>query len=282
MKSRLLLIFSLPFILLGQYDAQPHKKIVLIDMNASFDNQFAYYKEVKSSEDRILLPDHTLYFSYFLLKNQHIETFKGEIIDLMKNHGYFYTFNDTIIQNRFYYINQLVYENNLQNWMIEQSLIYHPQWIQNNYFSYSVSNVIKQLKNKSEVINNNELINPNSWNQHFELIVKIVEIAKMNNNTLPNQLDLGISMGELDLLIEKALAFPSKINITWEFILPYIDKAYFEGKIGSNLYQIYDIYLYNHSGSQYYGFIPNAPYIEEYTLFKRKEKYDFVRENVNR
>lgn len=257
---------------------------LLYDTTASYETIKKQYQEINSISEKLIAPSTRLHFSFLCLKNNDIETFKKIIPVLIEKEGFFYSYKDTLPINRFFFINNLIYENGLQNWMISQSANLYPIWIKNNYFQFTSSLELIRLFTEAKKIDLNILTNSRAWNQSFDLLIELQLICKSNNNTLPNEFDYGISGREkyIFTIIENCLFFDQYAKLSWEFILPYIDNAYFEGKIGTNYYALYDYALYRHSGMQYYGFIENAPFIDEFNLFKRAKKYDFVQKNIEK
>ncbi|MBS1941498.1 MAG: hypothetical protein JST38_11560 [Bacteroidetes bacterium] len=85
-------------------------------------------------------------------------------------------------------------------------------------------------------------------------------IALAHEYGLPNDFDdLWNTSGLVELVLFHCGKNPHGFQQRWDAIMPYLNKAYAAGKIGSEYLRIYDTTLYMNAGVQYYGTLENAP-----------------------
>lgn len=92
---------------------------------------------------------------------------------------------------------------------------------------------------------------------------------------LPNHFDHGLNTYYVWQICFFHNMYPDKIDEVWNQMLPFIEQAYFAGKIGDGLFRLYDFQLNQLFGYQYYGFIADVPVKDEAHLQDRKHKYGF-------
>ncbi|MCB9448533.1 MAG: hypothetical protein H6585_09345 [Flavobacteriales bacterium] len=110
-------------------------------------------------------------------------------------------------------------------------------------------------------------------NNDFENLLEIVRLCKMNNNELPTGYDFAIdTYSKIQMILWHNLKSKNNFQRAWEQLFPYLEKAYFDGKISNSFLYAYDKLSYVHFGYQYYGTI-SAPVKDEATLKERQQDY---------
>ena len=244
------------------------------------DNYFKAKKKLIQTERKYILdPALKLLFLSYSLENQDVFYFKKSIKSLMKNNGY--------TNDKGYFLGQYIENEEISEWLVKKSKKLNVVWIKNNYDAFKVKLVIDNLHTKDQMrgsfyyLNKSDTACGKSAKKELQKIdyanfTRIIKLAQSNEGILPNHIDHGIGT----FYIWQGVLFHNltrdKIEENWKLILPYIEKTYFEGKIGDNLFRLYDQLLYSYFGYQYYGFEKNAPVKDEEHLEDRKLKYRFI------
>jgi len=222
------------------------------------------------------------------LRFDDISFFKKRIKGLIKNSGFQFDRSDTLAEN-LYGHNLLFYDKQVISWLIDLSEKHFPKWRKKNPEAYKIRREIEILIIKDQYIRSN--FGPSNfadstcdnyekfWNTvgkaDFQNLAELTTLF-IRNNGIPNHFDHGTStIYLLGLIIWHNLKNPNNINNAWSIILPWVDKAYFEGKIGYDLYASYDKWLVEHTGYQYYGFEGDTPILDSENFENRKKKYNF-------
>lgn len=225
-------------------------------------------------------PTIDLLFLESSLRHNDIDYFKLAMPNLVKNHGYKFNRTDTLryLQNDF---NDLVYEKGLCDWLIQLCDELYPEWIKKNPSQYELKirieklRIIDQTRADYYLLYDSCSLAPEFLKRlDYEIFAKLLMICKENGNRVPNTYDLGFDCG-WSLILLHNLREENMFEI-WNLILPYIENAYFEHKIGDGLFKLFDELLQRQRGYQYYGFIEAVPIYDEENLMKRKSKYNFL------
>ena len=240
--------------------------------------------------DRIYRIDPQERFLFIIesLKNEDVKYFKANIKRLIKENGYHYFAADTFPEN-LSTINHLFLEKKIFPWLIRTSERNYPKWAKRNYESIFISKKVDELVTIDQVdyyLSPKDLIEGlsekglNKYKTYVEEQdlenIRALTMICIRNNGIPNHFENGAGIFyKLQLIVWHNLKTENNREQTWKFILPWVDKAYFEGKIDYSLYEAYDYWLHQHTGFQYYGFIPNAPVQDSIKFKDIKEKYNF-------
>ena len=174
------------------------------------------------------------------LKQDDISFFKKDIKEIMKNSGFNYSKRDTVEVYRSSF-DDLIVAKGLSEWIIKTSNKLYLKWIKKNPVGFYVHNYADYLITVD-------------YNEHYKTlcIEYMAELATFCNalGGLPNNIDHGVDiLYKWDIVFMHALKNSvESLNYTWNVFQHHIDKAYFEGKIGANLYQMYDLFLYQYTG----------------------------------
>ena len=225
-------------------------------------------------------PTIELLFLEHSLRHDDIDFFKSSIPDLIINHGYKFYRVDTLryLQNDF---NDLVYDKGLSNWLLKSCDELYPEWIKNHPVQHELKirieklRIIDQTRIDYYILYDSCKLAPGYLKRlDYDIFAQLLMICKENNNRVPNAYDLGFDSG-WSLILVHNLREENMFEI-WNLILPYIEKAYFDKKIGDGLFRLFDDLLQRQRGYQYYGFLEGVPIYDEENLLKRKAKYKFL------
>jgi hypothetical protein len=233
-------------------------------------------------------PAEKLLFLKYSLENNDIRYFKSSMKKLIKNNGYNYAIEDSKFKQRNFNFIELIRLKEVESWLIKKSEKYYPIWIKNHQHAFSIKLKIDQLIVKDQMrgyfcriydqdstVGADKMLAEIDYSNFRELLILADE-----NGILPNHIDHGIgtyySWQGILLHNLKTVSGKDYFLKIWEEILPYIEKTYFSGKIGYDLFQLYDQFLAQNYGYQYYGFEKNVPVFDLEHLEDRKIKYGFL------
>ena len=90
------------------------------------------------------------------------------------------------------------------------------------------------------------------------LVYTVHGLCKRNNEVWLNHYDNGLEIGAVNLVLLHALKDPKLILRTWSFLSPFIERAFMQGKIDSGNLYMYDYWLNEHFGYQYYKLLDDT------------------------
>jgi hypothetical protein len=280
-KSLLLLIFfTLSFFQLQSQNLS--YKLYWDSINPLIEKDYLEAKEkfIELKKEVQFDPTIELLFLESALKNEDIKFFKSAMPDLVRNHGYKFYRTDTLryLENDF---NDLVYEKGLCEWIIKLCDKLYPVWVKKNPSKFELKirleklRIIDQTRADYYILYDSCKLTPDFLKRlDYEIFAQLLMICKENNNCVPNANDLGFESG-WSLILVHNLREENMFEI-WNLILPYIEKAYFDKKIGDGLFRLFDDLLYRQKGFQYYGFLEGVPVYDEEKLLFRKSQYNFL------
>lgn len=233
-------------------------------------------------------PAEKLLFLNYSLENNDIRYYKTSVKDLMKNHGYSFSKYDFKIKTRNYELLELLKKHQLENWMYRQSEKLYPLWIKNHPHAFEIRKKIEELVIKDQMrgyfckisrIDSTCGAGKILADIDYKNFIDVLHLAD-ENGILPNHIDHGVGtyyawQGILFHNLNTVQGNDYFLKI-WSEILPYIEKTYFAGKIGYDLFQLYDQFLSRTYGYQYYGFEKGVPVKDAEHLEERKKKYGFL------
>lgn len=286
-----IVLLATVFITLNSFSQNLSYKIIFDSINPLLEK--GNYKEAKalwiSTESKYKIdPQQEYLFICESLINDDITFFKERILKLMEKAGVSFTPGDSLPQNLNGY-NTIFYDKGVMKWLIEKSTEIYPKWIAENPEAYQIRCEIEFLVLKDQYIRSN--FAPSDFadsacvneDKYWETVgradfMNMAELTTLciQNEGIPNHFDHGTkSFYFMGIIIWHNLKNPTNRENAWNMIVPWLDKAYFEGKIDSGLYASYDKWLFEHTGYQYYGFEGSAPILKPETFSERKEKYKF-------
>jgi hypothetical protein len=102
-------------------------------------------------------------------------------------------------------------------------------------------------------------------------------IALANEFGLPNDFDdLWNTSGIVELVLFHCGKNPHGFQQRWDAVMPYLDKAFAAGKIGSEYLRIYDTTMHMNTGFQYYGTLENVTVQDPEGLRQRRNEHGLV------
>ena len=108
----------------------------------------------------------------------------------------------------------------------------------------------------------------------FENIFKIAELCSLNNNTMLNNFDNGIGVYyKIELIIWHNFRDVNTVEKMHNLLIPYIEKAYFAGKIGPGYFIMYDKWCFSNLGCQYYGSLGKDVTMKDQRSFEKTKLY---------
>jgi len=242
-----------------------------------------HYKH-KSSID----PQESFLFAIEALQENDTSFFKQIISGLIKERGFHITINDTLACCR-NNVTDLFIEKSIIDWLFDEVGKLYPLWLQDHHSILFVEKKVDQLFQNDQIFlefrpskyfqNCPSEVDSAYWKTVAELDLRhISELASLckSINSIPNHFDHGLGIYyKLGYIVWHNLKIPSNRDFAWKILLPWIDKGYFEGKIGTDLYESYDYWLNQHTGFQFYGFIENVPIKDSVEFGRRLKKYGF-------
>lgn len=276
---------SLLFLLLlisSQLDAQNASYCIINnEIYPALDSNYQYAKTrfLEVENDHRIDPSWELYFLEHSLINKDIDFFKDRIQSLIKLNGYRFTRTDTL-RYRQNELHDLIFENQLEDWLLSKSDSLFPLWIAKNPKAYELSQRLEKLRildqtrgNYYRIYDTCSLSREYLQRIDYENFANLIMICKENNDKVPSTFDIGFGSA-WNLILLHNLRKENMFDI-WNMTLPYIEKAYFEGSISESYFRLFDQLLVRQTGYQYYGFEGDKPIWEEEYVKERKSRYNF-------
>jgi hypothetical protein len=215
-------------------------------------------------------------------QNNDTTYFQNQLQYLVKNNGF--TLTDEYYWLSFY---ESITKGALEEWYNELYRNYHKEWVESNIAKLEIINKIEATYARDQLIaplfkytNDTcgiaQKLNASLIKANIANLNAVVDICKKNGE-MPNAFDYPLSLiGKIEIIIAHNLqdSDSTDFDMKWNLILPYIEKAYFDGKISFSFFQIYDMILYQKFGYQYYGgLIKDAPFKDKENYEQRRKKY---------
>lgn len=213
-------------------------------------------------------------------------TYKTIITYIIKEYGWNYLYIDTL--DAISANNSLLREirnNNLEEWTYNVSQEYYPHWVSKNILSLRFQKKISAILHSDQEIrrylpnDTNNICFDKLYNSltrlDYQHILEIVELCKVNNNLMLNNYDNGVGIYyNIQMVIWHNMKERENFHKTWDILLPYIENAYWAGKISNDIFKIYDTWSSFHYGYQFYGTLKESIEIKDKENYqKRKDKY---------
>jgi hypothetical protein len=237
------------------------------------------------SYSALIDPSEQLQFATLALTEGDVEFYKSEVKNLIRYHGYFFTYEDTL---RSPAMTEKLKSHNLVDWLVDETKLNYPLWVKENPEFFFRQQTILELKeaNTSRLYlaqlvdfhkNNKDTIALEETLKYlrefdFNLLWKIVSISK--DSGLPTNFNSGFSSYyAIQQIIMNNAYDEFNFKRTWHHIFPFLEKAYFDGQISNSFLKIYDKALEKHNGYQYYGTIDGVKVLEAEGLAERRKKF---------
>lgn len=182
------------------------------------------------------------------------------------------------------FYNELTSDTELKKWYQKVYKKNHKKWLIKNINKLSTIKIIEQTFVRDQIFaslysykldscNIKKEINERIKTENITNLYIIADLSK-KNGCLINNLDYPSSIiGKIEIVIAHNLLDSSNFENKWSLILPYVEEAYFKGKISDSFFRLYDKLSFDHFGYQYYGTIKNAQIRDIDTFEQRKKKY---------
>jgi len=173
--------------------------------------------------------------------------------------------------------------------LVKKSEVYYPQWVKKNPIGFLVQREVEKLFTIDQtriyfypmLYNNSELSDSMTINiiqkeldkLDYSNILAISSLA--HKYGLPNNFDHGYNTYyRVTLLMLHSMSQEMNIKRVWVVLFPFLEQAYFDGKISYTFFYHYDKCLLKAIGYQYYGTMnDDVPNIDPENLKERKNKY---------
>jgi len=236
-------------------------------------------------------PQEKFHFLFYSLENDDVKYFKKEMKVLAKESGLNYSLSDTNELLRTEEVEKFM-QHGVYDWVVKMSSKYYHKWIYNSPIAFKTNLKVQQALLEDQFLTGNfhGFIQPDSLGnldsistelnhfihrQSFGIIADLATYC-IEIGTFPNNIDHGLnSYYPLELIIWHNLSSDQNFQMTWDVLRPHIEKAYFDGKISRNLFLLYDLTLYQHTGQQYYGLLADIPIKDSSTYDERKKRFRF-------
>lgn len=252
-------------------------------------NEYDKAKQIWRATEKEFTVDQQEKYLFLLsaLRNNDLKFFRKEMTSLMKESGYFLSVMDTSSNYGDNTVN-LFREKGVLEWVVKKSNKYYPKWIVSNpiahyakqrsdFFIFRDQNFIRGIPPECDTSihckeKHQEYYTQFAMMSASDLATFFIEIGGVANN-----IDHGVDVYYPLLVVIHHILETSEesMEYAWTLLLPYFEKAYFDGKIGSDIFYIYDEALFQHTGYQYYGQYGEAPILDQEGFEGRVRKYNF-------
>jgi len=173
----------------------------------------------------------------------------------------------------------------LSEWYKDTFKNYYPIWLKKNIGKMEAIKIIDNLYIQDQLLSSFDKFSTDSSclqskqfstmiaQEDFQHLEEIVDLSKKNGG-LPNGFEYTTDIYQkIQLILLHNLKTKENFSKAWALIFPYLEKAYFDGKISYSFLYAYDAYSNMHFGHQYYGFLDKVPVKDSEGLSERKKRY---------
>lgn len=242
-------------------------------------------------------PDHVLRFAKEALSRNDLAFFKQEVVYVI-DHGYRFTYNDTLSEKRQNEFLGLIWKNKLNEWLVSETQKRYPEYLKRvpNAIEYAKSQAVwfesygtvsgynMQVKTRllpfvedccEHCSHTADSIAQYLWMEtELEFVGSIVELCRLNGNRLPTSFDLVGLSGDIELYcIFAMLRNEECLTLVWQAMHVFFEEAYMRGEIGPSFFESLDTNLRKYSGKQFYGTLgPDVPVVDAkvYELWSKR------------
>lgn len=252
------------------------------------------YEEAKRRFELLLKeypvdPAERLLFAKKALAFDDVKYFKSEAIIAMRDFGWHYSYQDTLNEGS---TTTDIKKHGLVEWLVKKSEIIYPKWIQKNPIGYLVQKEVEKICAMDRTrkyfyhLLYDDLISDSTIIKYIQSELNNMDYSNIlavrllsEKYGLPNNFDHGYNTYyRVTSLLQHAMHEEINIERVWAAIFPYLEKAYFDGKISYTFFYHYDLCLFKTKGYQYYGTMgDNVPNIDSKNVNERQRKYSLPR-----
>ena len=276
--SKLFLLFLMPFYLFCQNPAYRLYDSIYVIAETDYIKAKSMFQAIRKKYpiDPLLIGSFLAY-SY---DHKDYSFLKEEVSYLIKCHGF--TMQGSKAAFNYY---ALFISGELSVWHKKTYHKYYPKWYKKNIDKMETIQAIDELHTQDQMLSKfaelavdtfsqaSKNINSMIAKEDYNHIAKIVELSKKNGG-LPNNFDHGAyTYQKIQGILWHNLKTPENFSKVWDLLFPYLEQAYLKGKISSEFFHIYDYFLNQYYGYQYYGFLANVPVKDKEGLAERKKRY---------
>ena len=218
------------------------------------------------------------------LDAEDISFYKKQARYLSRHYGFLLTYRDTIGIEWLYpsSLTKKIYEKGLVDWTVKITDKNYSKWASEHTHEMMLNQRLYSMDQKDQYIREviatsckSDSITYQQMIQHwdYENLLELLTIYQDNDSIIPNPFDNGLNNPMGWLIIWHNLKNSKNIDLTWTLLLPYIEKTYFTGKIGRHFFEVYDYWLNEFFGEQYYGTLTGVPIRDEGSFEERKHRY---------
>lgn len=236
-------------------------------------------------------PINSYFFLEKVLEANDIRTYRRVVNNLIREYGFVYSTFDTLMENRIDLVKDLIYTKDLAEWTIKKSNRNHPKWLKDhpNHSIYLAA--MKEIHTRDQLVR--RMASYTYWNLDeyknqldttimtdllkreeeiadkvdLENVIKFQTLCVRNNYRLPTNFDACWNITGLTSFV-LFHNFKERTNAEEVFhrLYPYIERAYLDGRIPQHALELFDSYLDDMYGLQYYGSKGNTvPFTDKYS-----------------
>lgn len=223
-------------------------------------------------------PINSYFFLEKVLETNDFKTYRRVVNELIIEYGFTYTTFDTLMENRIDVVKDLIYTKKLSEWTIKKSKRNHPKWLRDHPNNSIYLAAMKEIHTRDQLVR--RMASYTYWNLDkfkdqldttiiaelleleeeiadkvdLENVIKFQTLCVRNNYRLPTNFDACWNITGLTSFV-LFHNFKERTNAEEVFhrLYPYIERAYLDGKIPPHALELFDSYLYDIYGLQYYG-----------------------------
>lgn len=246
-------------------------------------------------------PTNILAFLQYSLEKNDTSFFKKQIQKLIRDYGYNFLYSDTVLVSyeSYDHFKHAIHEKGLSEWTVSAVKENLPIWVKNHPENIAFEGIKEKLYIKDQLTREffwqvreeglslahedsllhaklRNKISEQFYANDLQNIYFIREVIKRNGNKLPTNFDCLYLSNYIELVVFHNMKAFVNLKMTWQILHQYFEEAYLQGTIGMGFFSMYDKYLFESTGKQYYGTLGNEiPADDSKALLRRKELYKF-------
>lgn len=279
------IVFISFFFISEEMNSQNIGSIVLKDsIYPALESDYELAKKLLIKYENQIIPQDMVFVLEDILSVGDTSFYKDRMTYIMKNYGWNYNYIETHSLSS---LSSELSKNNMFKWTRMASQEYYPIWVKNNMEKLMIQEKVKAILHTDQSIRGllslakdsteSDFIYRMIMEIDFNNLIEICSLSDENNGVLLNDFDTGVAIyNNVLLILWHNLKSKENFQKSWDIILPYIEKAYFERKIDSSPFKMYDIWSVNHNAYQYYGTLHDTiPLYDSLIQSKARIKYKF-------
>lgn len=259
---------------LGSHDVFNTKVYQLADED--YHTALSNYNELR--RDFEFDPSDRYYFLEKVLLNKDLKHYKKIVKVLIRNYGFEYNQFDTLNAGRIDLVKDLIVKEGMAKWTLKQSKRLHPKWVRKHADATYYYDEMARIHTRDQLIRRSTSFLWKGLMDYPETIDSVTRSNLMDQQIeLADKIDLENIIRIQNLCVRNAFRLPSDFDTAWgcsglitfvlfhnfkekknggeafERLYPYIEVAFLEGRINSYSLELYDNFLFEQEGIQYYG-----------------------------